>query len=570
MHYKELKQVWAELTAPGAPFEVGSIARNGVELKTYKHAPANLRDVWSTAREFDERDYLIYENERITYRQARIHSERIASWLAAQGVEPGDRIAIAMRNYPEWMLIYWACVCSGATVVGMNAWWANDEIEYALANSKPKVLFADQERLVQLTQCALPSEVGKLVAVRTQSRLDSAANGNAQPEIHLWENVISHCGVVPDCEIDPDATACLFYTSGTSGPPKGAEITHRSSVCNIYNVLFAGQSQYLATQRARNIAPVVEPSQAVALVTTPLFHVTANNCAAQIATVLGGAIVLMYRWDAGKALKLIESERVTTLSGVPLMGRELVSHPDFSVANISSLQNIGGGGAPLQPDLLEMIKNTAPNLGASSGYGMTEASGLIASISGDFFTDKPASCGPVLPTFEVVCMDENGQEVPAGDVGELWIRGATIIKGYYREPEASANAITDGWLHTGDMARIDDEGFLYIVDRKKDMVLRGGENVFCSEVEAVLYRHPAVEECCVFAVPDKRLGETVGAAVLLKKGWNLEEEVLKNYCAGLLANYKCPESLWFLVAPIPRNASGKFLKKELLSTLGIG
>ena len=305
----------------------------------------------------------------------------------------------------------------------------------------------------------------------------------------------------------------------------------------------------------------------VSLLTTPLFHVTANNCGAYATTAAGGAIVLMYRWDAGEALRLIERERVTSIGGVPVMARELIGHPDFATTDVSSLTALSGGGAQVPPDLVHKIEAQIASARPSTGYGMTETCGIITSVAGDFFVDKPDSAGPAMPSYEAKCVDDDGNTVPPGATGELWVKGAAVIKGYINRPEATAAAITDGWLHTGDIARIDEDGFIFIVDRKKDMVLRGGENVYCAEVESTIYRHPAIAECCAFGVPDERLGEEVGVAVLLKPGESLSDAELRAFCAGLTASYKVPRYVWFMDEPLPRNASGKFLKRELRDRL---
>ena len=305
------------------------------------------------------------------------------------------------------------------------------------------------------------------------------------------------------------------------------------------------------------------------LITTPLFHVTANNCAAYGTTAGGGKMVLMHKWDAGEALKLIERERVSSVSGVPVMSRELVTHPDFSKHDTSSLLSVGGGGAQLQPDLVAKIDQAVATARPNTGYGMTETSGIITSISGDFFVDKPASCGRAMPTFETRVVGDDGEPLAPNQPGELWVRGASVIKGYINRPEATAESITDGWLHTGDVARIDEEGFIFLVDRKKDMVLRGGENIYCAEVEATIHQHAAVAECCVFGVPDPRLGEEVGAAVVLRPGETLDAEALRAHCTRLIARHKAPRYVWVLDTLLPRNANGKFLKRELRETLAV-
>ena len=306
-----------------------------------------------------------------------------------------------------------------------------------------------------------------------------------------------------------------------------------------------------------------------ALVTTPLFHVTANNCVAHGTTLGGGKLVHMYKWDAGHALELIERERITAMTGVPVMAREVIAHPKFAETDTSSLMSLGGGGAQLQPDLVGKIDESVATARPNTGYGMTETCGIITSIGGDFFVDKPASCGPAMPCFETKIVNANGEEVPQGETGELLVRGAQVIKGYLNRPDATRETIEDGWLHTGDVARADEDGFLYIVDRIKDMVLRGGENIYCAEVESALHEHPAVAECSVFGVPDDRLGEEVGVAVHVRDGHDVTADALRGHLRELIASHKVPRYMWFTHEQLPRNASGKFLKRELRESLSL-
>lgn len=557
MYYSELRQVRDELTGPGGPFEIVKAEIFGNHINTYKNAPPSVREVWLSTAVFAERPYLIYQDERITYAEAHAQVNAIAAWMAAQGVKPGDRVAIAMRNYPEWMLIYWACVASGVTAVGMNAWWTSEEMAYALNDSTPKILFLDAERLARFREKPELAGTVQLVGVR----LDETP-----ADITPWSDVIAHGGSMPDVTVDPESDACIFYTSGTTGFPKGAQLTHRGCVANLFNMLYAAASSALAVERATGVAPPATPPIPVTLVTTPLFHVTANNCAAYGATAAGGALVLMYRWDAGEALKIIERERVTGMSGVPIMARELITHPDFPNTDTSSLLALSGGGAQVPPDQVLKIDEAVETARPTTGYGMTETCGIITSLGGDFYVDRPDSAGPAMPVYEAKCVDDDGNEVPLGQTGELWVRGAAVIKGYINRPDATAESITDGWLHTGDIARMDEDGFIYIVDRKKDMVLRGGENVYCVEVEAAIYRHPAVAECSVFGVPDDRLGEEVAAAVFLKAGETLDADALREEMAKHIAKHKLPRFVWFVDEPLPRNASGKFLRRELRDT----
>jgi long-chain acyl-CoA synthetase len=302
---------------------------------------------------------------------------------------------------------------------------------------------------------------------------------------------------------------------------------------------------------------------------TPLFHVTACNCILHPATLTGSKVVMTYKWDAGRALELIERERITNFSGVPTMGRELLMHPDWATRDTSSLQGMGGGGSAIQPDLVHKIAGALKQGQPSTGYGMTETCGIITANSSRLYIERPDSCGPLVPTLEGKLVDEDGNELPSdpNTVGILCVRGAITIKGYLNRPEANAETIKDGWLNTGDIARIDADGFVYIVDRAKDMVIRGGENVYCSEVEAAIYSHEAIAEAAVFGVPDERLGEEVAAVLVLRPGASLTEEELRTHLSATLAKHKIPSKVWFRDEPIPRNATGKFLKRELRKEL---
>ncbi len=559
--YQEYKETWAELIAPGADFEIAVKEVRGVPIKTYANAAQNLRDVWLSTQAFAERDYLVYEDERITYAQAHEQVASLAHWLIAQGVKPGDRVAIAMRNYPEWMLCYWATLSVGAAVVGMNAWWVGSEMLYALEDSTPKVMIVDPERLNQLGELRKAVNAIKLLGVRFPDE---------EAGVTPWAEAIANPAPLPMLDIDTDEDACIFYTSGTTGKPKGAQLTHRGCVSNVWSLMFAGALQRTLAVKNGLMAADAEPVIPSSLVTTPLFHVTANNCVAHGTTLAGGKLIHMYKWDAGVALELIEKEKITAVSGVPVMAREIISHPNFATTDTSTLLTLGGGGAQLQPDLVGKIEEVVATARPNTGYGMTETCGIITSISADHFVDKPASCGPAMPAFESkVVNPDSGIEMPLGEAGELWVRGGHVIRGYLNREDATAESIVDGWLRTGDMAKKDEDDFIFIVDRIKDMVLRGGENIYCAEVESAIFDHEDVAECTVFGVEDERLGEEVGVAVLLKSGTTTKADELRSHCASKLAKFKIPRYFWFMNEALPRNASGKFLKRELRDSLQI-
>jgi long-chain acyl-CoA synthetase len=558
--YQELRSVWDELTSVGSQFEIAEVEVRGQMLKTYKHQPPSLRELWLMSAAHGDADYLVYDDERISYTEAHRQVPQIANWLRDKGVVQGDRVAIAMRNYPEWLLAYWACVSTGIACVGMNAWWVGPEMVYGINDADPKVIIADSECLELAV--SVSDQIGDRILVGV--RVEDVPDG-----VVAWDELTHGDAPLPDVSIDPDEDACIFYTSGTTGRPKGAQLTHRGCVANVMSLAFANAAQGQAAKLANGPRPGGRPTPAgpSALIVTPLFHVTANNCVAHAMTLVGGKLVHLYKWDPGEALRLIEAERITTISGVPVMSRELMAHPDFASRDTSTLTSLGGGGAQLHPDLVQKIEDEVTNARPSTGYGMTETSGIITAISADFFVDRPDSAGRVMPCYQAKCFDDEGNEVPLGQLGELWVKGAQVVKGYLNQPQATAETITDGWLHTGDIARMDEDGFIYIVDRKKDMVLRGGENIYCAEVEVAVFEHGAVVETSVFGVPDDRLGEEVGAAVVVAEGAELDAEALRAHLTQLIAKHKVPRYIWFQTEPLPRNASGKFLKRELRAAL---
>ena len=332
----------------------------------------------------------------------------------------------------------------------------------------------------------------------------------------------------------------------------------------------SARAQALAGEKAsRTSSGEDAPLRLVSLVTTPLFHVTANNCVAHSNTAAGGTLVFLYKWDATEALRLIERERVTNFTGVPTMTRELLAHPDLDDYDTSSLRIVGGGGAAFQPDLVEKVEAKRGRSRPNTGYGLTETSGIVTTTAADYQVAKPDSVGPIMPCYEAECFDADGTALPRGEVGEVRVRGAQVIAGYLNRPEETAEAIRDGWFSTGDVGRIDEDGFLFIVDRIKDMVIRGGENIYSSEVEALLFDHPDVLECAVFGVPDERLGEEVGAAIVLRENSGTTTAGLRDYCASRIAAHKIPRYLWLRSDPLPQNANGKFLKRALRDELQV-
>jgi len=377
---------------------------------------------------------------------------------------------------------------------------------------------------------------------------------------------------LPEVEIDPDDDATIFYTSGTTGRPKGAVGTHRNAVSNLMNLFF------LSTRSERRFGTALAGeggAQGVFLLSVPLFHATGCQAIMITYAASGGRLVMMHHFDPERALDLIERERVTNFGGVPSMVMQVLDSPALARHDVSSVHGISYGGAPAPPDLVRRIRKHFPLGQASNGYGLTETTATTTMNTGPDYLRKPDSVGPAVPVCDLAIVREDhlGDEPdPAAEqgpdvVGELWVKGPQVVRGYWQRPEDTARSFTKGWLHTGDVARIDEEGFVYIVDRSKDVIIRGGENVYSAEVEGALYEHPAVADCAVIGIPDPLLGEEVGAVVVLRSGAKVTGDELAAHVGLRLAAFDVPTRFWFRDRPLPRNPAGKVLKRELRSQL---
>ncbi|MFI6175506.1 class I adenylate-forming enzyme family protein [Nonomuraea sp. NPDC051191] len=540
-------QVQAQLTGPGQLFETEEIGDAGV--RTWKHAPGHFRALLEISRFHGEQVFLAYEDEHITFEEHFRRAATLANRLVDEyGVTKGDRVAIAMRNYPEWVVSFSAALAAGAIAVPLNAWWREAELAYGVSDSGAKVLIADGERAVRLASTGVPMIVTR-GEVPEGARPFGDVLGEVTADVRL-----------PDVELSPEDPATIFYTSGTTGRPKGALGSHRNLGQSPMTVAYGlMRSLTMAGKDAGAAAGV----RRVTLLTVPLFHVTGCFSGMTTSMFTGGGVVLMYKWDPEQALRLIERERVTTMIGVPTNAWQLMSHPDFGKYDLSSLTTLGYGGAPAPPKLLERITTNLPDRAPSNGYGMTETTALAIGNGGAEYHARPDSIGMPSAVVDVRVVDPMGAELPAGEVGELCVRGPNVIMGYWNQPEATAQTFVDGWLHTGDLARIDEEGFVYIVDRAKDMVIRGGENVYCAEVEAALFEHPAVDDAAVIGVPHDELGEEVGAVIRQAPGRSVTAEELRSFLADRIAKFKIPVHVWFREGELPRNPGGKILKTHL-------
>ncbi len=548
------EQALAPLIGPGGSFELVPADVAGRQMRVFRNAPPSLRALFAGARARGEATFLVYEDERLGFAGVMAQVDALAACLVDRfRVRPGDRVAIAMRNYPEWVSAFAAVTSIGAIAVCLNAWWTADELAYGLEDSGSSVLVADRER----AERAAPA-LGRLGAHAIAVR----APGELPEGVERLEAVLAPGSRMPEALIAPDQDALILYTSGTTGRPKGAVSTHRA----ILSALLAFGCR-AAVNSAMRPPREPHPHPPCFILTVPLFHVT-GLVPVMLSCFAGGfKLVMMYKWSPERALELIERERVTQFVGVPTMAWDLLESPDFARRDTSSLQNVGGGGAPAPPELVHRIDRSFARGRPTIGYGMTETNAYGPQNSGDDYVRKPCSTGRVVPIMEIRVVDEKGRNVPTGEVGEICFRGANLFRGYWGRPEATAEALVDGWLRSGDLGRLDDEGFVTIEDRKKDMVLRGGENVYCAEVEAALYEHPGVHEAAVFGMPHARLGEEVAAAVVAKSGAVLDEDELRVHVAARIAAFKVP-SVWTIRAErLPRTATGKILKRELRDEL---
>jgi len=550
-----------QVTAAGMPFETVQQDVMGVPRTLFRNAPNSLRDiVVAASARSDDVTFLVYEDERWGFERFGREVAALGTALVEQyGIGRGDRVAIAMRNYPEWVVSFAAAVSIGAISVSFNAWWTAEEMDFALSDCGASVLIADAERIERSRATCERLGVPTL-AVRAP---DAAALGSPAAPVAQWSDVVGARATDPtvaltDVAIDPDDDATILYTSGTTGNPKGAVSTHRAVVQALMG--YACRSALDKARDPDRQGGLAAPSF---ILVVPLFHVT--GCVpVMLSCMLGGLkLVMVYRWDPERALQLIEREEISNFVGVPTQNFDMLNCEAFERYDTSSLRSVGGGGAPAPPELVQRIATTYAKAAPGIGYGMTETNAYGPQNGGADYLTHPTSAGRTTPIMAVEIRDPNGVPVPVGEVGEIWFNGPNLIRGYWNRPDATAEVLVDGWLRSGDVGRLDAEGFVYVEDRIKDMVLRGGENVYCAEVEAAIHEHPAVHEVAVFGVPHDRLGEEVAAVVVPRAGASVTETELVDFVAERLAPFKVPTRLRIRPEPLPRNAAGKFLKRDL-------
>ncbi|THD35218.1 MAG: long-chain fatty acid--CoA ligase [Sphingomonas sp.] len=555
-----LQDATATLTAPGSKFEMETVTIRGVPTRVWKNAPHDLGQLLDLSRTHGKRTFTILDDERVTYEANYRATATLARALQAMGVGKGDRVAFAMRNLPEWPVVFFAITTIGAIAVPLNAWWTGAELEYGINDSGAKVLIVDAERHARIAE--------HLSAMPGLEQLIVARSPQPVPGARALEDIVgasNSWATLPDTDrprvaIDSDDDVTIFYTSGTTGSPKGALGTHRNMMTNIMSAGFSSARSFLRRGEA-----IPDPTPRTSLTVIPMFHVTACSAGLMGMMASGGTSIFMRKWEPVQAMEIIQREHVHFTGGVPTIAWQLLEHPDRAKYDLSSIEAIAYGGAPSAP---ELVKKIYEEFGAlpGNGWGMTETMATVTHHAAEDYLNRPTSAGPPVAVADLEIRADDGVTVlPIGEVGELWARGPMIVKEYWNKPEASAETFVNGWVRTGDLARLDEEGFVYIVDRAKDMVIRGGENIYSSEVENALYEHPAVTDCAIIGIPHRTLGEEPAAVVHLAPGMTASEAELQAWVRTRLAAFKAPVAVRFVHETLPRNANGKILKKDLKS-----
>nr|WP_303260807.1 class I adenylate-forming enzyme family protein [Streptomyces sp. SNU607] len=557
-------RIEASLTAPGAPFAVER-AEHGPLV--YVNGPRTLREFVETTWAFGDQPFLVSGERSCSYGEFFAAASALACRLTeTYGLRPGDRAVVAMRNHPEWQIAFWAVQLAGLVAVPLNTWWTEGEFGHALDDCEPKVLLVDGEQVPKVAEWGRKAGARLLVshdAGDAGDEGDEGGPGKVPPGAERYVDLPEPdpWAAPPDVEVRPEDDATIIYTSGTTGRPKGAVATHLAHAGAALNPRY----QAAASALGRGVIPGQGPAP-VTLMTFPFFHVAAFT-SLYAAMSAGGTLVLMPKWNADEALRLIRRHGVTHYAGVPATALELLAAAERAGDGLEGLKGLNTGGAAAPPDLVaRLTARYGERIEPRNGYGLTETSGGVLANFGAGYREHPDSVGTPTPVTEVRIAGPAGEALPDGEAGELLLRGQSLIRGYWRDAVATAVAFTGGWFRTGDLAVVRD-GRVYVVDRLKDMVIRGGENVYCVEVEAVLHDHPDVEDAAVLGVPHPVLGEEVAAVVRVRPGAVVTADALRAHVGRSLAAFKVPAHVRVTREPLPRNATGKILKRELRGTV---
>ena len=532
----QIDPILAQVAAPGSPFEIGE--RDG--LRQFLNAPPDINMMIESARAFGDKTFIVEADRRLSYAQVFDWRDALVPLLA---IKRGERVAICMRNRAEWIVAFLAVIRAGGVAALLNSRGSPAELVAMIEDVSPALVLTDSERSTLIRKGGFAGRM--LDLTQPLGPVDPAQQ--CEPE-----------------SANANDPCAILFTSGTTGRVKGAVLSHRNLITGLMGVQLSGAM--ILTKMADQYGMPVEqlmaamPQQAVLLV-YPLFHISGLGSAFLSPMFSGSKVVIMRRWDAQEALRLIAEERVTMFTGVPTMLWDVIHAAKPDEADLSSLSNVASGGQALPVNLITAMRKLCPTAAMGTGYGMTECSGAVAQSVGEDFVRKPSSTGRVLPLVDMRILDPDGAVLPRGETGEISVRGAMVMQGYWNRPEETAAVLSpDGWLKSGDVGFIDEEGYVFIVDRKKDMVISGGENIYCAEVERVLGEMPGIRECAAFGIPDERLGELLVAVVVAE---GLGEDQIRGEVARRLARYKAPGRVAFASETLPRNAVGKVDKIAL-------
>jgi acyl-CoA synthetase (AMP-forming)/AMP-acid ligase II len=548
----------ARLIADDGPFALREVAVAGRTVRVYAQAARNVAAIFDQAEEqFPARDLAADGERRWTYSEIFTRARCLAGTLQHQfGVRPGDRVGLAMSNRYEWFVSFIAIVRIGAIATLFNSRGAAVELAAAAVDVGCSVFIADAKRAALLRES---DNTTPIILINDAATAPAVVNATS-----FEETIAGMTRSADPVDADPETPAAILFTSGTTGRAKGAVLTQRNITNFAANLQFLGAAGLtLAAKRfdvtidqLRQMVPPVST-----LLVFPLFHIsglTAFFGAIQV----GGMLTTIRRWRPDVALPLISANRITMLSGPPLILGDLLDQPGAS-EHLATINHIGVGGQATPVSLITRVAQALPMAAQGGGWGMTEVTGSATSSSGPVFAARPTSAGRLSPLLELRVVDDEGHDVPGGAVGELRLRGSLVMQGYWNAPEATAAAFDGDWYKTGDVGFVDSDGFVFIVDRKKDMLICGGENIYCAEVERVLSSDDAFTEVSLFGIPDDRLGERAIAAVTLREGQHRTEEAVKAFARASLASYKVPSEVVFDLGPFPRNATGKIDKVKL-------
>ena len=562
--------VISQLTGPGGPFEIVVEDVLGRPTQVYSRRMRALGEVVAQSAARSDVTWLVQGDRRLTFGEHDDAVRRCARGLESLGVARGDRVAICSANTPEWVIVFWACALLGAIAVPLNAWWKTEELEFGLADSASRVLVADKKRLelVRPVLDALP-ELEHVFVMGDEN------DAQATPFAKLLESD-DRRGVRGGrrrrhlrhpLHVGNDGAAEGRHDHAPADPRQPPEHHRARRRPGGGPADDAGQT---ANDRIRHASTATKrrKTQAASLLVVPLFHVTGCLSTMTVGYATGGKLVLMPpgRFEPVAAMEVIERERVTSIGGVPTIMWRIIEAPERSRYDLSSVQRASYGGAPAAPELVDRIAEAFPNLRKTltTAYGLTETASVATAHGGDDYFAHPGSVGRPAPTVELKIVGDDDGEMPTGEPGEIWIKGPNVMaRGYWNRPEVNAESFTDGWFHTGDIGRVDDDGFVYIVDRAKDLIIRAGENIACVEIENVLFQHPDVVDAAVVGVAHPVLGEEVKAVVQVRAGATVTADELRDFCRPHLADFKVPEHVEIRSEPLPRNPAGKVLKNLL-------